>query len=74
MAEITDGKQIMDRIKAIKGDTNPDADKNRATIAGGTVGLLGGLYYGYSRKKNILICALLGAGIGAVVSRILMPK
>jgi gas vesicle protein len=71
---VTDGKQIMDKIASIKSDTSPTADKLRATIAGGTVGMIGGIYYGYSRRKNVLVSALLGGALGAIVTRLLMPK
>lgn len=70
----TDGKQIMDKVASYKNGGDITKDRNRATIAGGTVGGLFGIYYGYSKKKNVMICAVIGAGLGAILSRIMMPK
>lgn len=71
------GKAILDKVRAIKGSgTEKDIlmEKNKATIAGSATGLLIGVYYGYSRKKNMLVTSLMGALAGAVVVRLLMPK
>lgn len=71
------GKEIMDKVRSIKGsDTGDDilVEKNRATVAGAATGCLIGVYYGYSRKKNMLVSALMGALAGAFIIRLCMPK
>lgn len=76
MAETT-GKEILDKVRTIKRATT-DKDvliqKNRATVAGGITGLLIGFYYGYAKKTNMLVTGLIGGTIGAVSTRLLMPK
>jgi uncharacterized membrane protein len=71
------GKAIMDKVRSIKGtDSDKDilVEKNRATVAGAATGTLIGVYYGFSRKQNIVVCALMGALAGALVVRLFMPK
>ncbi len=66
---------LSNKASAIKGD-NYDSKtiRNRATIAGATVGGMFGLYYGYTRKKGLLVCTGAGVIMGAILSRLLMPK
>lgn len=69
--------EIMDKVKSIKGSGTDDdvaLEKKRAMIAGGTVGLMMGLYYGFSKQKNMLICGVIGGAAGAALTRLLMPK
>jgi hypothetical protein len=76
MAEATTGKELLDRVYAIKGNASKEImqERNRATIAGGFVGFGMGVYYGYSRDKNMLVTGLLCGVLGAVSARLLMPK
>lgn len=69
--------QILDQVKSIKGtstDQDVTIEKNRAMIAGGTIGLMMGLYYGFSKKHNMLICGVIGGASGAAITRLAMPK
>jgi hypothetical protein len=67
---------LANRASAITGSSEYDTkiQRNRAMIAGATIGGLGGLYYGFSRKKNMLVYCGAGAVVGALLSRLLMPK
>lgn len=69
----TTGAEIMDKVKDIKG-TDVSGEKTNAMISGGAVGLLMGLYYGFSKDKNMLICAAIGGITGAVIARLAMPN
>lgn len=57
-------------------NSGSDAKNNgkKAIISGAAVGAAFGFYYGYSRKKNILVMGVAGAIVGALVAKILMPK
>lgn len=68
--------QLANKVSAIKGTDQYDTAtiRNRATIAGACIGGLGGVYYGYTRKKNILVMGATGALVGAILSRLIMPK
>lgn len=67
---------LAERASSIKGskDYDPDAQRNRSMVAGATVGLLFGLYYGYTRSKNVLITGAAGAIGGGILARLFMPK
>jgi outer membrane lipoprotein SlyB len=43
-------------------------------LAGATAGGMFGLYYGYTRKKNLAVMTIAGGVIGALVSRLLTPS
>lgn len=64
------------RTSSILGGDQYDTKvvRNRATVTGACVGGLFGVYYGFSRKKNMLVYAGAGAVVGAILSRILVPK
>lgn len=68
--------QLANKTSAIKGTDQYDTStlRNRATITGAVVGGLGGAYYGFTRKKNVLVMGAAGALIGAILSRLIMPK
>lgn len=53
---------------------DPKSLRNRAMITGATIGGCFGLYYGYTRKKNMLVMAGAGALMGGILSRLIMPK
>jgi outer membrane lipoprotein SlyB len=72
MAETTEGGSMMNKIASI-GTSGPEDEathKNKATISGAAVGGLFGMYYGYSKEKNMLVCGIVGSVIGAVVARV----
>lgn len=79
MAETTTpgtGKELLEKLQAIKTGTNKEIAKeqNKATIAGAAMGAMMGVYYGTSRKKNILVTTIFGAIVGAITVRLVMPK
>jgi hypothetical protein len=78
MAELTPttGKEILDRVQAIKGGTDKEIlkERNRATIAGGITGVLLGIYFGSARGGNVLVTGAIGGVVGALAVRVVMPK
>lgn len=70
------GKDIMDRVSSIQGTKSKDVvyQRNQATISGAFVGMIIGIYVGYTKKKNMLVAGALGAIGGAVVIRLFTPK
>ena len=69
----TTGKQIINNVNSVKNGqfTDEKSQKNFATISGAGVGAVIGLYYGYSKNKNLLAFGLLGAVLGAIATRAL---
>lgn len=69
----TTGKQIINNVNSVKNGqfTDERQQKNYATISGAGVGAIIGIYYGYSKNKNMLAFALLGAVLGAIATRAL---
>lgn len=70
------GKQIMDKVDDIQGTSSKDIifQRNQATIGGGAIGMVIGIYYGLTRKQNMLVCAAMGLIGGATIARIFTPK
>lgn len=70
------GKELLDKVYQVKGNPQKNIfeEKNKATIAGGVTGCLLGVYYGFSKKHNLLVTGAIGAIVGAVAVRLLMPK
>lgn len=70
------GKEIMEDVDAIKQGKGYDPAnlKKNAAVTGGAIGFAAGAYYGYVRSKNMLVPALLGAVLGALAARLIMPK
>ncbi len=68
--------QLAAKSAAIKQTDQYDSTsiRNRAMITGAVVGGIFGLYYGYTRKKNMLVMTGAGALIGGILSRLIMPK
>ncbi len=75
MAEKT-GKQILDDAAAIKngGAYNPSSMKWKAAIGGASIGVVGGAYWAYIKKGNMLVGLIAGGIAGALLARIVMPK
>ncbi len=70
------GQEILDKIKSIKGEgdeSDPNTQCNRAMAAGFITGGLFGLYYGYSKQKNMITTGIVFAVGGLIVSRLLVP-
>ncbi len=67
-------KDMLDKISGLGSGTDPESQRNKATANGAAVGGIFGMYYGWSRKKNILVWGMFGALGGAIIARILMPK
>lgn len=79
MAETTvpsTGKELLDKLQSIKTGTNKEIaqEKNKATLAGAAMGAMMGVYFGTSRKKNLLVTTIFGALLGAITVRVVMPK
>lgn len=72
----TTADKLSQRSSAIAGKEGYDTKtvRNRATIAGAAIGGMFGVYYGYTKKKNMLATGLAGLVMGAILSRLLMPK
>jgi hypothetical protein len=72
----TTAKELLDRVTEIKTGTAKEVsrEKNKATLAGAAMGAMMGLYFGSSRKQNLLVCGIMGAAVGAIVVRLVMPK
>lgn len=70
-----DGKSILDKVSSIKGQNpdDPNYQKRSATISGSIIGLAGGAYYGFAKKKNLLVTSLIGAVAGGIIARLFMP-
>lgn len=71
------GKDLLDKIKSNKGKSNSEIinEQTKGTYTGSAIGLLVGLYIGYSRKWSLLMSAGIGAIIGGLATRILIkPK
>lgn len=70
------GKDILNKVSSIKGQNpdDPNYQRRSATISGSVIGLAGGAYYGFAKKKNLLVSAIIGAMAGGIVARIFMPE
>lgn len=68
--------QLKNKANSIIGGGGYDTKtvRTRATVAGACVGGLFGVYYGYTKRKNILAMTLIGGVTGAILSRLLVPK
>ena len=67
---------ILNKVSTIKGENpnDPNYQRNLSTVGGSFIGLAAGAFYGYSRKKPILVCSLIGAIGGGIISRLFMPN
>lgn len=76
MATTENGKELIDKAASIKNVTSLDinSQKNKAAMTGGFIGMAGGVYWGYAKKQNLLVCGIMGAIGGALISRLFMPK
>ncbi len=68
-------KEMLDKVEAIK-DQKPDISgiHNKAMLNGALIGFGAGAYFGYAKKKNMLVTALIGGVAGIIISRVFMPK
>lgn len=73
---ISTADAIMNKVKAINStdDSDVKSSRNKATAAGAVVGVFAGMYYGYTRKKNVFVMGAVGAAIGALMTRAFLPK
>jgi len=72
---MAEAKDIFKKVSSIgTGSSDKKQQKQRATISGAAIGAVFGMYYGYSKKKNVLIMGAAGALIGAIVTKMFMPK
>jgi hypothetical protein len=72
----TTGKQIMDNIAGIQGAGKDTVfQRNQATISGGVIGMVVGIYWGFTHKhKNLLVTGLFGAIGGAIIARVFVKS
>lgn len=70
------GKELLEDVNAIKNGKgyNPSSMKRNAAVTGGLIGFAAGVYYGYAKNQNMLVPGLLGAIVGALGARVIMPK
>lgn len=72
---MAEAKEILDKVKSLKMKSDSAALKRtKGTVAGGFIGMAGGLLIGYSRGYNLISSAFVGALLGGVVSNLLLPK
>lgn len=72
---MTTGKELMDKVASLKGSSiDVASQQTQGTVSGFMIGVAGGAFYGLARKQNLLVMSLLGGVIGAVISRLFMPK
>jgi uncharacterized protein YcfJ len=66
------GKEIINNVNSVKDGKYPDEKSQHihAIVSGAAVGGMMGIYYGYSKDKNMLAMGILGAIIGSVVVRL----
>ncbi len=62
------------KADSITGGDDESIARNRATVAGGLVGGMLGMYYGFSKGKSIVVMGLIGAVGGAILTRLTLPK
>jgi hypothetical protein len=69
-------EEMLQKFAAIRSKKPLDvtSEKNQATLTGAMIGFGGGAFLGYARKQNMLVLGLVGAIVGAVVSRIFTPQ
>ena len=64
-------KNYINNIGEVKNkDTNTIiSDSTKGTMVGATIGAGVGLFIGFAKKKNLLMCTFLGAFTGGVIGR-----
>jgi len=75
-AETTSAKELLDKVSVIKSGTSKEIarERNKATAAGAGVGAIMGFYFATSKGQNMLVCGIIGAAVGAITIRLVMPK
>lgn len=72
---MTTGKDLINSVSALQGSKGEiGAMKNKAVVSGAVIGMLGGFYYGYAKKHNMLVTGIMGALAGAIIAGVLMPS
>lgn len=73
---MTTADNLSYKAKQIIGSEDGDTSsiRNRAMISGAIVVGLFGMYYGYTKKKNVLVFGAGGAVVGAIAARMFMLK
>lgn len=76
MADTTNGKELLQKAAAIKGETGFDLgfERNRTILTGALIGAGGGFYLGYVKKGNLLVAGLVGAVVGVILSSVFLPS
>lgn len=70
-----EAKEIMDRLKSIKSNSDTFKTKTRkGMIAGTAIGAGGGLLIAYTKGYSLWSSALIGAILGGFASYFLLPK
>jgi len=71
-------KSFLNSVGDMKGkskDTNNViTETTKGTMVGATIGAGIGLFIGFSKEKNLLMSAFIGAIIGGGISRVLITK
>ena len=69
------GKELLDKVKAIKSKSDSyTLKRNKGTVAGTLIGMGGGLMLGMARGYNLLYSAFIGGALGGLVTYLLLPK
>jgi len=70
------GKDLLDKLKSNKSKSNSQIidEQTRGTYTGSAIGLLVGLYIGYSRNWSLLMSAGIGALVGGFVTKAFISK
>jgi outer membrane lipoprotein SlyB len=70
------GQDMLDKrnYNKSKDDNQIILEQTKGTFKGSAIGLLVGLYIGYSRKYNMFLSGVIGAISGGLVSKIFIGK
>ncbi len=67
---------ILDQVKTNKAKSTNDVilERTKGTVAGTIIGGGIGLSYAFFRKKNYLVCAIVGVLIGGMVTHFMISR
>jgi hypothetical protein len=70
------GQDMLDKIASNKDKNANDIilEQTKGTFKGSAIGLLVGLYIGYSRKYNMFLSGVVGALGGGLISKFFISK
>jgi dihydroxyacetone kinase len=70
------GQDMLDKLASNKNKSANDIilEQTKGTLRGSGIGLLVGLYLGYSRQYNMFLSGVVGALVGGLVSRVFISK